>query len=363
MFFLLKLLDKNQLTLRFFYLLVLSSLSFPLYSQEKKIKSGLIAEKESLKLEKPKNYIEKIPKSSVQFEMIGIPGGKFMMGSPESEVGRNKDESPQHEVELGAFWIGKCEVTWDEFEIFWQLSKPEDDPPLKGVGKSDPKTDAITRPTPTYVEADYGHGHEGHPAICMTHHCAMEYCRWLSRVTGKTYRLPTEAEWEYAARAGTKSAYFFGENADKLGDYAWYKKNSPTEEKQRGTTYKVGSKKANPWGLHDMYGNVSEWCLDHYQPNSYDLFKNKRCIRPVLVPTDKRFSHVVRGGSWADDALRCRSACRRGSDPSWIKFDPNEPKSIFWLTKMDVIGFRVICPVDEQPNLRGLKSKVTRESE
>jgi formylglycine-generating enzyme required for sulfatase activity len=305
------------------------------------------------------SYTEKIPNSSVSFDMIAIPGGRFKMGSPDSEAGRLPDEGPVHEVDIAPFWMAKCEVTWDEYEIFWQLSDPKNDPPPKRKTDSG---DAITRPTPTYVEADYGHGHEGHPVVCMSHHNAMEYCRWLSRVTGKSYRLPTEAEWEYAARAGTATAYSFGDDPAKLDDYAWYKNNSPTEEKPRGTTYKVGTKKPNPWGLYDMYGNVAEWCVDHYDSKIYALRKGIT-LGPVLLPTDKRFSHVVRGGSWADTADRCRSAARRGSDESWIKHDPNEPKSIWWLTKMDVIGFRVVCAVNEQDNLKGLRSKVTKQSD
>ena len=306
-----------------------------------------------------KNYTEKLPGDTVSFDMIAVPGGRFKMGSPENEKDRNKDEGPVHEVDINPFWMAKCEVSWDEFEIFWQLTKPEvDPPPVKGQ-----PSDAITRPTPTYVEADYGHGHEGHPALCMSHHAAMEYCRWLSRITGKTYRLPTEAEWEYAARAGTTTPYFFGDDPSKLEDYAWVKSNSPTEEKPKGATHKVGSKKPNPWGLHDMYGNVAEWCLDHYEVDYYSKFKNGIPLGPVVIPTDKRFSHVVRGGSWADQPDRCRSATRRASDDSWTKWDPNEPKSIWWLTKMDVIGFRVVCPVEEQNNLKGLKSKVTKKSD
>jgi formylglycine-generating enzyme required for sulfatase activity len=185
----------------------------------------------------------------------------------------------------------------------------------------------------------------------------MQYCRWLSMKTGKTYRLPTEAEWEWAARAGTKTAYFFGDDPGKLGDYAWYSANS--DEK----THKVGQKKPSPWGLYDIYGNVAEWCVDHYDKNYYGKFPtDKPTVGPVLLPTEKRFSHVVRGGSWADDPPACRSAARRGSDKSWITLDPQRPQSIWWLTSADFVGFRVVRPVEEQDNLKGLRSKVTRES-
>lgn len=311
------------------------------------------------------NYTEKITgpeDASAEFEMIAIPGGTFMMGSPESEKGRKPDEGPQHPVTVKPFWMGKCEVSWDEYDLFEEevgVESPEDND--KRIKEN---TDAITGPTPPYVNKNYGHKHLGHPAICMTHHAAMEYCRWLSKKTGKTYRLPTEAEWEYAARAGSKSAYFFGDDPARLGDYAWYKKNSATEIKINGTTHKVGSKKPNPFGLHDMYGNVTEWCLDHYDKSYYSRFSpEKPALSPVLVPTARRWSHPARGGSWADDDSALRSAARRPSDPSWMQHDPQEPKSIWWLTKFDVIGFRVVRALEEQENLRGLKSKVTRESE
>src|SRR5262249_33551258 len=160
---------------------------------------------------------------------------------------------------------------------------------------------------------DYGHEVDGHPAICMTHHTAMEYCRWLSKKTGKVYRLPTEAEWEWAARAGTTTTYFFGDDPKQLADFAWFRTNSPDDDHAGGTTHKVGTKKPNPWGLHDMYGNVAEWCIDHYKADFYaDGAKNKLSINPVLIPGPNRWPHVTRGGSWADDAGRCRSAARRG---------------------------------------------------
>jgi formylglycine-generating enzyme required for sulfatase activity len=185
----------------------------------------------------------------------------------------------------------------------------------------------------------------------------MQYCRWLSMKTGKTYRLPTEAEWEWAARAGTKTAYFFGDDPAKLGDYAWYAANSDDK------THKVGEKKPNPWGLHDIYGNVAEWCVDHYDKTYYGTFPtDKPTVGPVLLPTAKRWSHVVRGGSWAEEPPGCRSAVRRGSDKSWIMLDPNRPQSIWWLTSADFVGFRLVRPVEEQDNLKGLRSKVTRQS-
>lgn len=315
---------------------------------------------------KPADYVEKIKDmesgEDIEFGMIGIPGGTFLMGSPNAEAGRNPDEGPQHPVQIASFWMGKCEVSWNDFDIFQQELGVED--PKENDDKRKNDADALTGPTPPYVDKNYGHPHIDHPAMCMTQHCAMEYCRWLSKKTGKAYRLPTEAEWEYAARAGTKSAYFFGDEAKDLGDYAWYKKNSATDKKINGGTHKVGTKKPNPWGLHDMYGNVMEWCIDHYKKDFYATFSvDKLSIQPVLLPTEKRWSHVARGGSWADEPGQMRSASRRASDPSWMSEDPQQPKSIWWLTKFDVIGLRVVRAVDEQNELKNLRSKVTRASD
>jgi len=298
------------------------------------------------------------------FDMVPIPGGEYLMGSPASEKGRGEDEGPQHPVKIKPFWMGKCEVTWDEFDVYWRekgLNAADD---FERIRKENP--DAITAPTPAYGNGgapDYDHEHAGHPVISMTHHTGMEYCRWLSAKTGKAYRLPTEAEWEWAARCGTKTAYFFGDDPAQLKEYAWFVANSGDKDHEDGTTHKVGTKKANPWGLHDMYGNVMEWCVDHYKKDFYaDCVKEKLTLNPVLLPGADRFPHVARGGSWCDEPAACRSATRRGSDKTWIKYDPQRPQSIWWLTRMDMLGFRVVVAVDEQANLKGIKSKVTRES-
>ncbi|MFM7111588.1 MAG: formylglycine-generating enzyme family protein [Planctomycetota bacterium] len=299
-------------------------------------------------------YKETISGTKVAFEMLPIPGGKFSMGTADSETGRSPDEGPRHEVELKPFWMGKCEVTWDEFDAYW---KSEDQPQARGDEPAALKADAITRPTPAYADETFGHGRDDNPVICITHHTAMEYCRWLSRKTGKWYRLPTEAEWEYACRAGTNTAYSFGDDKSKLGEHAWFADNS--EE----LAHKVGKKKPNPWGLHDMHGNVMEWCVDHYEKDAYSRFAmGKLSVRPVLVPSEKRFSHVARGGSWADKPEFLRSGARRGSDKSWIRLDPQRPQSIWWLTSAEFVGFRIVRPADEQPELVNIRSKVTKQS-
>jgi formylglycine-generating enzyme required for sulfatase activity len=296
------------------------------------------------------------------FEMVWVPGGEFTMGSPDTEAGRDPNEGPRHKVKVGGFWMAKHEVSWEEYDAYWfDESYPKaGDEATKKLGP-----DAVTRPTNTFVDETYGHEREGHPAICMTHHAAMVYCEWLRKKTGRAYRLPTETEWEYAARAGKgDSAYFNGNDPKKLEDYAWTKETSPDDDHPKGTTHKVASKKPNPFGLDDMYGNVWEWTLDQYDAKAYEKrAKNPLSLRPVTVPTDDKWGHVVRGGSWADKAERCRSAVRRISDKSWMKWDPQEPQSIWWLTRMDVIGFRVVLAEEEQPELVGLKPKVIKKSE
>jgi formylglycine-generating enzyme required for sulfatase activity len=176
------------------------------------------------------------------------------------------------------------------------------------------------------------------PAICMTQFAAKVYCRWLSAKTGRYYRLPTEAEWEYACRAGTKTAYSFGNDSSKLGDYAWTTDNSDDHY------HRVGTKKPNPWGLYDMHGNVAEWCLDQYKVDFYASTAGKVANNPLCPPT-KEYGRIVRGGSWDDEADKCRSATRRASDKDWKKQDPQIPQSIWYLTDATNVGFRVVRPL------------------
>jgi formylglycine-generating enzyme required for sulfatase activity len=301
-----------------------------------------------------KNYTETIPGTKVKFEMIAVPGGSYLRGSPKDEKGRKDDEGPQHPVSVGALWVGKCEVTWDEFDTFWRgrPGKKED------VEPENPKdADAVTRPTPAYADETFGLGREGNPVICITHHCAMQYCRWLSLKTGKTYRLPTEAEWEWFARAGTTTAYSFGDDPSKIDEYAWTAANS--EEKPQP----VGKKKPNPWGLHDVHGNVLEWCLDLYQKDAYSKYSlDKLSFGPVLLPKGQRYSHVARGGSYIDEPAACRCAARVGSSKDWSQLDPNRPQSIWWHTSAEHVGFRIVRAVTEQKELIGVRSLMTRDS-
>jgi formylglycine-generating enzyme required for sulfatase activity len=186
----------------------------------------------------------------------------------------------------------------------------------------------------------FGMGKKGFPAICMTQKSAKTYCQWLSAKTGRYYRLPTEAEWEYACRAGTKTAFSFGDSADDLDEYAWTVDNS--EEKY----HKVGQKKPNPWGLHDMHGNVAEWTLDQYTSTGYPSEAGKVAKDPFNVPK-KLYPQTARGGAWNDGPEKQRSAARRGSDKEWKQQDPQLPQSVWYFTDAQFLGFRVVRPLVE----------------
>ncbi|MFV2067705.1 MAG: formylglycine-generating enzyme family protein, partial [Pirellulales bacterium] len=156
--------------------------------------------------------------------------------------------------------------------------------------------------------------------------------------TGRYYRLPTEAEWEYACRAGTTTAYSFGDDPEQLDEYAWSFDNSDDRY------HKVGQKKANRWGLHDMHGNVAEWVLDQYTPDGYAVPENQPVKNPLVVPT-ALFPRVARGGGWIDDPERLRSAARLGSTADWKTQDPQLPQSIWYFTDAAFVGFRVVRPL------------------
>jgi formylglycine-generating enzyme required for sulfatase activity len=190
----------------------------------------------------------------------------------------------------------------------------------------------------------FGMGKEGYPAICMTQLAAKKYCEWLSAKTGRYYRLPTEAEWEYACRAGTTTAYSFGDDPQKLGDYAWYFDNS------NEAYHKVGLKKPNPWGLHDMHGNVAEHVLDRYDPMFFQQLKaSGMTARHPYNPPNALENRAVKGGSWDDDPEALRSAARRGSHKDWKIQDPQIPQSQWYYTDALFCGFRVVRPLREPP--------------
>ena len=311
---------------------------------------GTVSEKDM------KPYVETIPGSDLSFKLVPIPGGKFTMGSPKGEEKRSEDEGPERQVEIAPFWMGQYEVTWDEYDQFaFQLDIKRKKAQGVDTAKqpaTEKASDAVTRPTPPYADETFGFGRKGQPVICVTHHSAMEYCRWLSAKTGKVYRLPTEAEWEYACRAGTRTAFSFGDDAGKLGEYAWYVENAEKPQP-------IGKKKPNPWGLYDIHGNVSEWCIDQYVADIYSTMKGP-LKGPVVLPTAKEYPYVARGGNWDSDADRLRSAARLASNLEWSVQDPQRPQSIWWHTDATFVGFRLVRPLVEQDDLKGVKSLVVK---
>ena len=243
-------------------------------------------------------YTETIPGTVVKFDMVPVPGGTYTITDPKTGKLR--------QVTIQPFYIGKTEVTWDEFDVFvYKLDAPD----TQKIGGAD----AVSRPSKPYGAVDRGFGHKGYPAISMSYLSAQKYCEWLSAKTGKKYRLPTEAEWEYACRAGVLPAGPITDT-DLLDKLAWHWGNS--EDK----THKVGTKQPNAWGIHDMLGNVAEWC----QPMDDE------------VP-------VVRGGSFYDEPDKVHPAARKKYTPDWQMNDPQNPKSQWWLTDAPFVGFRVVC--------------------
>ncbi len=289
-----------------------------------------------------KAYSESIEQADVKFEMLPIPGGTFSMGTPEDEEDREEDEGPVREVKIDPFWMAKTEISWDVYDVWASdLDIFRRDVMSLKASPRDPFADVfqISQPTKPYTDMTFGMGKRGYPAICMTQHAARTFCKWLSAKTGRYYRLPTEAEWEYACRAGTTTAYSFGDDPDDLEDYAWFFDN--TDEAYE----KVGKKKPNPWGLHDMHGNVAEWVLDQYDEAGYEALMDE-LDNPLAIPAEL-YPRVVRGGGWDQFPEDCRSGARDASSEEWKRQDPQNPKSIWYHTDALHVGFRVVRPLVE----------------
>jgi formylglycine-generating enzyme required for sulfatase activity len=230
-----------------------------------------------------------------------ISAGTFMMGSPESEADREDDET-QHKVTIGkAFYMQTTEVTQGQWKAVMGTE------PWKGQ-----------------VQSKYGKEGPNYAATHVSWDHAVAFCKKLSEREGTTYRLPTEAEWEYACRAGTESIWNFGDDEKVLGDYAWYVEN--TNDIGEGYAHQVGLKKPNPFGLYDMHGNVSEWCHDYY---GQDYYQQSPTNDPQ-GPESGSF-RVLRGGSWFINARYARSAYRYRDDAGFRYFN---------------FGFRVVCELD-----------------
>lgn len=299
--------------------------------------------------ESPKNtsYTREIPGSKVSFEMIALPGGSFEQGSSNDEA--PEGASPSIKVEVPPFWIGKYEVTWDEYKLFMQLSgmiEKFDDQGIRKVTKEN-EIDAVTSPSKLYDPSfTFQSGEDPRkPAVSMSQYAAKQYTKWLSLLTGEFYRLPTESEWEYACRAESKSDFSYGDDVDQLENYAWFEDNSDYE------THIVGEKKPNPWGLYDMHGNASEWVLDEYREDWYaSLPKRLLNTSETLCWPTKLYPRVLRGGSINSAAADCRSTVRRASNDEDLRsYDPNTPKSPWWFASDEAldIGFRIVRPAQD----------------
>lgn len=292
-------------------------------------------------------YEAKIPETDETFWMEPIPAGEFLMGSPASEAGRESIEGPQRKVTVDPFWMARHEVTWSEYKEFMSLYHAFKQFEQQGLRKvtDENRVDSITAPTVLYeAEFTFEYGEEDEQAaVTITQYSAKQFSKWLSRTTGLQFRLPTEAEWEYACRAGTTTAYHFGDDPAKLGDYAWYSANNG-----EGGQKKVGLKKPNPWGLYDMHGNVAEWVLDSYE--TYQVTDQALNAAKDWVRTANLDPRALRGGSWEFDAEQCRSASRLASDSeAWREYDPNLPKSPWWFTTDPArgVGFRLVRPLKQ----------------
>lgn len=288
-------------------------------------------------------YTMTIPGTDVTIDMVPVPGGKFMMGSPEGEADRGDDEGPQVEVIVDPIWVAKTETTWAQYKEYMRLYAIFKEFEAKGVRpvSDDNRVDAITAPTELYDPSfTYEYGEEPEqPAVTMTQYSAQQFTKWLSRITGNQYRLPTEAEWEYAARGGTTTAYSWGDDPDEIEDYAWFFDNADSG------AVAVATKKPNPFGLYDMHGNVAELTVNAHTED-YAAFKSQEPINALDVtnwPTESNGT-VARGGHWENDADALRSAARLVSDDeAWKEEDPNFPKSPWWYTSDPArgVGFRI----------------------
>lgn len=279
-----------------------------------------------------REYRQVVPGTEVSFDMVWIPSGSYLMGSVDDEPGRKPDEGPRHQVSVDSLWVGRLEVTWDLFELFLSENKSL----FAGFPADKQKAvDAVSRPTPAFEDPSMGMGRKGFPVVNVSPYAALTFCKWLSLVTGKFYRLPTEAEWEFVCRAGSQTAYSFGDDVRQLRQYAVYYDNS------NGQYAEGGTKLPNRWGVYDMHGNVAEWTLDEYAADFYA--NGNKMNAPWNKPTSL-YSRVYRGGSWDDEAQDLRSAARKKSGVSLQKGDPQIPKSFWWYTNASFIGFRLVSP-------------------
>jgi formylglycine-generating enzyme len=304
-----------------------------------------------------KDFTETVPGTTISFNMKAIPGGSFEIGSPADAQMSDHDEYPAKTVRVSPFFMAEIEVTWDAYLAFYSATAAEGRTTDTEGTRTETDVDAITGPTPPYGQPDQNWGLGDRPAITMTHHGAVTFCRWLSQVTGKTYRLPTEAEWEYAARGGTQTPYFFegqpkdfvekgfigglfSKGSDLIDQYVIYEGNS----QQKTETPEVVE--PNPYGLINMLGNAAEFCSDWYAEDAYEQLEDGVLDPKGPVDGEER---VIRGGYFRSPAGDVRCASRDYTKSvEWMKTDPQMPKSMWWFSDCNFVSFRVVCEFDEK---------------
>jgi formylglycine-generating enzyme len=235
------------------------------------------------------DYVETIPGTVVELEMVAVPAGTTVISTPAGE----------QEVAVGPFWMGKLEVSWEALDV-WVYGLDQ------GGVASGKDEDAVMRPSKPYVLPGAHFGRQGRPALAMSDLLAAGFAGWLAETTGKNYRLPTEAEWEYACRAGEP------EPRENLAEYAWFWENSDDRTQPRGQL------KPNAFGLYDMLGNVGEW----------------------VEGIDGEA--ILKGGAFTDDAEDVHCAAGRKQTAAWNATDPQLPKGLWWLADAPFVGFRLV---------------------
>jgi formylglycine-generating enzyme required for sulfatase activity len=241
---------------------------------------------------KLQTYVLTLPKSLVKIRMLPIPAGTVTVGGKP--------------VEVKPFWMARTETPWEAFDVFTASG-----PPSPSYGQEDFGADAVARPSRSFHLPDLGWGHNGYPAINISSLSAQMFCRWLSKETGEKYRLPTEAEWEFACRGGVTGPWKVDKAA--VNKSAWWAGNSDR------LTHPVGKKLPNKFGLNDMFGNPGEWAIDMEG-------------KPVLC-----------GGTFLDGINGMIPGMRRRYQPKWQETDPQFPKSRWWLSDGKIVGFRIVC--------------------
>ena len=263
------------------------------------------------------SYKQSLPETDLSITFREIPAG--VLTTPSSE-----------EITIEPFWMSDREITWGLYKLFLQreidhASSPEGSDVSLTV-------DAVSGATIPYVDMSLGMGTDQNlPVGNVTWLAATRFCQWLSALTGHFYRLPTAAEWQYAARAESTSKYSFGNDVSKLANYAWYTDNS--EQKYQP----VATKEPNNWGLYDMHGNVAEWTLTQYSENGITEENS-------LIVAQNEYPIAIVGGSFQDSAENVQSNAYMPSKPVWKQRDPQFPKSKWWFTDAPFVGFRIVRP-------------------